>query len=198
MSTLFGPTQLLACYARGVFPMADSRDDPNIYLLDPDERGIIPLNGLHISRSLAKRIKRQDYEVKFNLDFDGTLMDCAKPAPGRENTWINDSIAQLYSALHRRGNAHSVETYKDGKRVGGLYGVSLGGAFFGESMFSTETDASKVALAALVDRLNARGFVLLDTQFMTDHLRSLGGIEITRDSYQEKLKAALKVNAEFA
>ena len=198
MSSLFGPTQLLACYARGVFPMADSRDDPRIYLLDPDERGIIPLDGLHISRSLAKRIKRQDYEVKFNTDFDGTLMDCAEPAPGRENTWINDSIAQLYSHLHRSGNAHSVETYKDGKRVGGLYGVSLGGAFFGESMFSTATDASKVALAALVDRLNDRGYVLLDTQFMTDHLRSLGGIEITRDEYQERLKTALKVNAEFA
>lgn len=197
MSTLFGPTQLLACYARGVFPMADSRDDPRIYLLDPDERGIIPLDGLHISRSLAKRIKRQDYEVKFNADFDGTLMDCAEPAPGRENTWINDSIAQLYSHLHRSGNAHSVETYKDGKRVGGLYGVSLGGAFFGESMFSTATDASKVALAALVERLNERGYVLLDTQFMTDHLRSLGGIEITRDEYRERLKDALKINAEF-
>ena len=197
MSTLFGPTQLLACYARGVFPMADSRDDPRIYLLDPDERGIIPLDGLHISRSLAKRIKRQDYDVKINADFDGTLMDCAAPAPGRENTWINESIAQLYSHLHRSGNAHSVETYKDGKRVGGLYGVSLGGAFFGESMFSTATDASKVALAALVDRLNERGFVLLDTQFMTDHLRSLGGIEITREEYQEKLGAALKINADF-
>ena len=197
MSTLFGPTQLLACYARGVFPMADSRDDPRIYLLDPDERGIIPLDGLYISRSLAKRIKRQDYDVKINADFDGTLMDCAAPAPGRENTWINESIAQLYSHLHRSGNAHSVETYKDGRRVGGLYGVSLGGAFFGESMFSTATDASKVALAALVDRLNERGFVLLDTQFMTDHLRSLGGIEITREEYQEKLGAALKINADF-
>lgn len=197
MSSLFGPTQLLACYARGVFPMADSRDDPRIYLLDPNDRGIIPLDGLHISRSLAKRIKRQDYEVKFNVDFDGTLMDCAEPAPGRENTWINESIAQLYSHLHRSGNAHSVETYKDGKRVGGLYGVSLGGAFFGESMFSTATDASKVALAALVERLNERGYALLDTQFMTDHLRSLGGIEITRDEYRDRLKDALKINAEF-
>lgn len=197
MSTLFGPTQLLECYRRGVFPMADSQDDPSIYLLDPDERGIIPLDGLKISRSLAKRLRREEFDIRFNADFDGTLADCAKPGPGRENTWINLPIARLYSDLHRQGHAHSVEAYYNGMRVGGLYGVSIGGAFFGESMFSSKTDASKVALVKLVERLNARGFTLLDTQFITDHLRTLGGVEIPRDEYKARLKNAIAISTAF-
>ncbi|WP_017930465.1 leucyl/phenylalanyl-tRNA--protein transferase [Robiginitomaculum antarcticum] len=197
MSTLFGSSQLLECYRRGVFPMADSQDDPHIYLLDPDERGIIPLDGLKISRSLAKRLRKNEFTIRFNADFDGTLADCAKPSIGRENTWINAPIARLYSDLHRQGHAHSVEAYLDDERVGGLYGVSIGGAFFGESMFSLRTDASKVALVALVERLNARGFTLLDTQFITDHLRTLGGIEVSRADYQAMLQDAITIQARF-
>lgn len=195
--TRFGPDELLSCYARGVFPMADSRDDPNLFLLDPEMRGIFPLDGLHISRSLKKTLRKAPYEVRINSDFIGTVLMCAAPAPGRENTWINDPILNLYEQLHDMGHAHSIETWKDGRQVGGLYGVTLGGAFFGESMFSRATDASKIALVHLVERLNARGFELLDAQFITDHLRTLGAIEISRADYQDRLKVALSVDAKF-
>ena len=193
----FGPDELLSCYARGVFPMADSRYDPSIFLLDPDMRGVVPLAGLHISRSLRKTLRKAPFQVRINHDFIGTVLMCAQATKGRENTWINDSIISLYAALHERGHAHSVECYQDDKFAGGLYGVSLGGAFFGESMFSRATDASKVALVHLVERLNARGFALLDTQFITDHLRTLGAVEISRAEYHRQLRAALKLTATF-
>ena len=195
--TRFGPDELLSCYARGVFPMADSRDDPDIFLLDPEARGILPLDGLHISRSLKKTLRKAPFEVRINSDFMGTVLMCAQSAPGRENTWINDIILNLYSRLHDMGHAHSVECWRGDELVGGLYGVTLGGAFFGESMFSRATDASKIALVHLVERLNARGFKLLDAQFITDHLRTLGAIEISRAEYHEKLGQALAVQASF-
>lgn len=193
----FGAYQLLNCYARGVFPMADSADDPSIFLLDPDQRGIIPLDGLKISKSLRKTINQEKFETRFNSCFAKVVEMCAAPAPGRENTWINDSIQKLYGQLHEMGHAHCVEVFHNDDLVGGLYGVSLGTAFFGESMFSRKTDASKVALVKLVARLNERGFTLLDTQFITDHLRSLGAIEISRDEYHDRLSEALKSEAQF-
>ena len=177
--------------------MADSRDDPRIFLLDPDERGVIPLDQFHISRSLAKAIKKAPFDIRINHDFLTTVALCAQSQPGRENTWINDGIISLYSQLHEIGHAHSVECYEGDDLIGGLYGVSLGGAFFGESMFSRRTNASKIALAHLVERLKARGFVLLDTQFITDHLRTMGAVEISRDAYQERLAEALLVEASF-
>lgn len=177
--------------------MADSRDDPDIFLLDPEARGIIPLDGLHISKSLKKTLRKTPFEVRVNSDFMGTVLMCAQAAPDRENTWINDVILNLYAQLHEMGHAHSVECHKDGAMVGGLYGVTLGGAFFGESMFSRATDASKIALVHLVERLNTRGFKLLDAQFITDHLRTLGAIEISRADYHVRLEAALKVTARF-
>ena len=194
----FGPDELLNCYARGVFPMADSRDDPSLFLLDPEARGVLPLDGLHISKSLKKTLRKAPFDIRINSDFIGTVLKCAEPTPGRENTWINDVILNLYAQLHDMGHAHSVECWKGDDLVGGLYGVTLGGAFFGESMFSRETDASKVALVRLVERLNDRGFKLLDAQFITDHLRTLGAIEISRADYHKRLEAALSVDAKFA
>jgi len=193
----FGPKELLDCYRRGVFPMADSRDDPRVFLLDPAERGIIPLDNLHISRSLAKFMRKMDYAVTFDTAFGDVIVKCAEAAPDRENTWINDGIEYLYGRLHTMGNAHSVEVWQNTKLVGGLYGVSIGGAFFGESMFSRATNASKVALVKLVERLNEKGFTLLDTQFITDHLKSLGAIEISRNDYHILLKDALEIQAQF-
>ena len=193
----FGPQELLDCYARGVFPMADSRDDPRIFLLDPDERGIIPLDGLHISKSLRKTIRKSPFDIRINFNFLGTVNSCAEETPKRDNTWINEGIVMLYGYLHEMGHAHSIECYEGDELIGGLYGVSLGGAFFGESMFSRRTDASKIALVTLVERLNARGYTLLDTQFMTDHLRTMGGIEISRADYQARLKNALLLNCRF-
>lgn len=193
----FGVYDLLECYARGVFPMADSRDDPRIFLLDPDERGIIPLDGLHISRSLRKTLARAPFDVQINTDFLGVVKMCASEAPGRDNTWINDGIINLYGQLHEVGHAHSVECYEGEDLIGGLYGVSLGGAFFGESMFSHRTDASKIALVHLVERLRARGFALLDTQFITDHLRRMGAVEISREQYHARLASAIEIEASF-
>ena len=198
MAIPFDAQALLGCYARGVFPMAQSRDDPSLFLLDPDERGILPLDGLHISRSLRKSLRRSDYQIRINRDFAATVRACAAPAPGREDTWINPAIEHLYGELHQAGHAHSVEVYSpDDHLVGGLYGVTLGGAFFGESMFSRRTDASKIALVHLVERLNARGFVLLDMQFLTPHLATLGGVEIPREDYLARLEVALGIEADF-
>lgn len=193
----FNAHDLLACYARGVFPMADSADDPEIFLLDPDMRGVLPLDGLKISQSLRKTLRKNLFDVRINTDFAGVVRMCAQPAPDRDNTWINEGIKMLYARLHAIGHAHSVECYQDDIMVGGLYGVSLGRAFFGESMFSRKTDASKVALVHLVERLNARGFTLLDTQFITAHLRTLGGVEISRNEYHARLEEALKAEASF-
>ena len=192
-----GPKELLDCYRRGVFPMADSRDDPRVFLLDPDERGIIPLDGLHVSRSLKKFIRNMPFTVTFDAAFSEVISKCAEEAPDRENTWINDGIEYLYGRIHAMGHAHSVEVWQDRQLVGGLYGVSIGGAFFGESMFSRATNASKVALVYLVERLNAAGYQLLDTQFITDHLKTMGAIEIPRNEYHEILREALEVKASF-
>ena len=194
---VFGTAELLDCYARGVFPMADSRDDPRIYLLDPDERGILPLDGLHVSRRLKRKIKQGPYRITFDTAFQRVVDACATPAPGREETWINDGIFGLYSELRRDGYAHSIEAWLGDELVGGLYGVSLGRAFFGESMFRRATDASKIALVYLVARLKAGGYTLLDTQFTTEHLETLGVVTISREQYHERLAEALKGVGEF-
>ena len=184
---------LLHAYASGVFPMSESRDDPEIFWVEPQMRGILPLDRLRISRSLARTLRRWHFKVTFNKAFADVVRACAD----REETWINDTIFALYCELHAEGHAQSVEVWHNDVLVGGAYGVTLGGAFFGESMFSTMTDASKVALAFLVDHLNRTGYVLLDTQFITDHLASLGAIETPRETYQQQLAKALKVSANF-
>ncbi|TCP63147.1 leucyl/phenylalanyl-tRNA--protein transferase [Rhodovulum bhavnagarense] len=173
--------------------MAESRDDPEVFWVDPQRRGIMPLNGFHISRSLRRTIRRAVFTIRTDTDFAGVVRGCAD----RDETWINDSIFRLYNELHEMGHAHSLEVWQDGALIGGVYGVTLRGAFFGESMFSRRTDASKVALAYLVDRLRAGGFRLFDTQFLTDHLARLGGIEISREDYRVKLATALRSEADF-
>lgn len=194
MTNGFGPDELVACYRRGLFPMSDGRDDDFLFLVDPKKRGILPLDGLRISASMRKFRRKTDLKVTFNQDFPAIIGACAE---ARNETWISYGIEALYTILHQRGEAHSVEVWNGETLVGGLYGVSQGGAFFGESMFSCETNASKLALIYLVERLNTRGFVLLDTQFITDHLASLGVIEIPKASYLEKLEAALKIEPRF-
>ena len=197
MSRGFGPSDLLDCYRRGVFPMADAADDPRLFLVDPDLRGVLPLDRFHISKSLRKKIRQDVFDIRINSAFSRVMALCAEAAPDRPSTWINAPILNLYSALHRMGHAHSVESWRDGKLVGGLYGVSLQGAFFGESMFSRETDASKVALAYLVALLKKNGFVLLDTQFVTDHLTTFGVEEVPRDAFHVLLENAMKIEAQF-
>ncbi|MCA3455264.1 MAG: leucyl/phenylalanyl-tRNA--protein transferase [Rhodobacter sp.] len=187
------PDILLRAYAAGIFPMAESRDDPSIHWIDPKRRGIIPLNRFHISRSLRRRLLHSDYAIRTDSDFAGVVQGCA----GRDETWINDDIFLLYLALHRAGYAHSLEVWDADALIGGAYGVALGAAFFGESMFSRRRDASKVALAWLVDRLRAGGFTLFDTQFLTAHLASLGAVEISRAEYRTLLAAALRQTATF-
>jgi leucyl/phenylalanyl-tRNA--protein transferase len=182
---------LLRAYAAGIFPMSDSRDAGSVYWVEPEMRGILPLNGFCLSRSLAKTIRSDRFTVTADRAFDQVIAACAEPAPDRPSTWINSQIEAAALELHRRGHAHSVECWLDDRLVGGLYGISLGGAFFGESMFSRARDASKVALAHLVARLNYGGYRLLDCQFITDHLASLGAIEIPRDDYVALLDAAL-------
>ena len=193
----FDANILLDCYRRGVFPMAESREDNGIFLVDPDLRGIIPLDGLHISKSLRKTLNREEFEYSYDKCFTQVLEECARATQDRPDTWINGGIAFLYNQLHQMGHAHSVEVWKDKKLAGGLYGVSIGGAFFGESMFSRATNASKIALVHLVDRLNERGYTLLDTQFITDHLKTMGAVEIIRAEYHDQLKQALKVKTSF-
>ena len=178
---------LLAAYASGVFPMADARDDEEIYWVEPKQRAILPLDGFHLSRSLAKAVRGGGFEVVADRDFTAVVRACAAPAPGREDTWINRTIEASYAALFAVGHAHSVECWQGGEIVGGLYGVSLGRAFFGESMFSRSTDASKVALAHLVARLRVGGFDLLDCQFMTPHLATMGAVELPQAAYLERL-----------
>ena len=187
------PELLLKGYAIGVFPMAEHRDDPEVFWVDPRRRGIIPLDGFHISRSLARRMRRGAHDVAIDRDFAAVVDLCAE----RAETWINAEIRAQYLALFDRGHAHSLEIREDGRLIGGVYGVTLGAAFFGESMFSRATDGSKIALAYLVDRLNRAGFRLFDTQFLTPHLASLGGIEISRKEYHSLLKAALALPADF-
>lgn len=187
--SLPSPETLLLAYREGIFPMAESRDDPELFWVDPQRRGVLPLDGFRLSHSLARTIRRRRFEASLDRAFDAVVAACAD----RKETWISAPIADLYGRLHRMGRAHSVETWAGGELVGGCYGVALGGAFFGESMFSRATDASKVALAHLVERLRAGGFLLLDTQFLTPHLASLGGVEISRAEYRRRLAAALRV-----
>lgn len=190
----FGPDDLIACYRRGVFPMSDNREDEFFYLVEPKQRGILPLRALHISKSMRKFRKNSLLKVTFNQDFAGVIDACAT---NHEGTWISHAIEGLYRVLHQRGEAHSIEVWEEDTLVGGLYGVTQGRAFFGESMFSIRTNASKLALIYLVEHLIVRGFVLLDTQFLTEHLESLGAIEITQTEYLEKLNIALKSVARF-
>ena len=197
MSSRFGTNDLLACYRRGVFPMGDARDDPNLFLVDPDMRGILPLDAFHIPKRLKRRVKQDPYRVTVDTAFTRVMEMCAESADGRETTWINSTILNLYSALFREGYAHSVECWNDGELVGGLYGVALGGAFFGESMFSRATDASKIALVHLVAQLLEGGFVLLDAQFHNPHLEQFGLVEIPRADFKRRLNAALEVKADF-
>jgi leucyl/phenylalanyl-tRNA--protein transferase len=191
------PELLLAAYARGRFPMAGDRDDPNIHWIEPLRRGVLPLESFHVPRSLRKLIRRGAFELRVDADFAAVINACAEPTPDRPRTWLNDALIDLYTVLHRRGHAHSVETWRDGRLVGGLYGLKLGAAFFGESMFSRERDASKVALVELVARLRAAGFRLLDTQFVTEHLTRFGAVEITRGEYRRRLAAVLAAEAVF-
>ena len=188
------PDMLMRAYGMGVFPMSEHRDDPDIFWVDPRMRGVIPLDGFHISRSLARRIRAQPYQVTLNQDFVGVLDGCSD----RDDTWISGPIRNLYIALHNRQQAHSIEIWQDEILVGGVYGVTLGAAFFGESMFSRRTDASKLALAYLVCHLNTCGFRLFDTQFLTPHLQSLGAKEITRAAYHRDLNAAIQADATFS
>ncbi len=187
------PEILLRGYASGIFPMADSRAKHEVYWLDPQRRGILPLDQFHISRSLRRRILRKNYEIRTDSDFSGVVAGCAD----RAETWINQSIRDAYVALHEQGRAHSLEVWEGGELTGGVYGVTLGAAFFGESMFSRRTDASKLALAYLVDRLRLGGFRLFDTQFLTPHLASLGAIEISRAEYRRRLAEALERSADL-
>lgn len=191
------PQLLLGAYASGIFPMAESRHDPDLYWIDPDMRGVIPLDAFHIPRRLRRTLRSESFEIRCDSDFLGVVRGCAEPGRNRPDTWINDEIERLYAALHEMGFAHSVECYAEGELVGGLYGVSLGGAFFGESMFSFARDASKVALCHLAARLRRGGFSLLDSQFVTDHLRQFGAQEIVRADYKRRLAAALKLDADF-
>ncbi len=191
------PDLLLAAYASGLFPMANDRHDPTIHWIEPRRRGVLPLDRFHQPKSLRKLIRRQPFEIRIDRAFEGVILACAESRPERPRTWLNDDLIELYCRLHRQGYAHSVECWADERLVGGLYGVSLGAAFFGESMFSRVRDASKVALVALVERLRAGGYLLLDTQFVTDHLRRFGAIEIARDSYQRQLRHALETQAVF-
>jgi leucyl/phenylalanyl-tRNA--protein transferase len=191
------PDLLLQAYRIGVFPMGERRDDPKLYWLDPRLRAVLPLDGFHLSRRLARTVRSGHFEVAANTAFADVLRACAEPRPGHPESWINEPIIGLYTELHRRGHAHSIECRHDGRLVGGLYGVSVGAAFFGESMFSRERDASKVALVHLVARLIRSSFRLLDCQFMTEHLRSFGAIEMPREEFRERLADAVDREATF-
>lgn len=192
------PELLLRAYACGIFPMAESVDDPTLFWVEPKLRGVIPLESFRISSRLARTVRSDSFAVTVDTAFNAVIDGCAAPQPGRDNTWINRRIRELYIALHELGHCHSVEVWQGDELVGGLYGVRLGRAFFGESMFHIARDASKVALVHLVARLIAGGFVLLDTQFVTDHLRGFGAIEIPRRRYRALLDAALEGRADFA
>ena len=191
------PDLLIRAYAAGIFPMAESADDPELFWVDPVRRGILPLDGFHLPRRLRRPLRADRFEITCNRDFAGVMRGCAEPTPDRPQTWINDAILTVYGELHQRGFAHSVEAMLDGALVGGLYGVAIGGAFFGESMFSRVADASKIALAHLVARLRLGGFRLLDTQFVTEHLQRFGAIEISRARYRRLLAEALEAEAYF-
>lgn len=191
------PQVLLKAYSCGIFPMAESADDPALYWIEPQQRGILPLDAIHVPRRLARTLRTIDVEVKIDNDFDLVIDGCAESKAGRRSTWINDKIRRLYRQLFDQGHCHTVEVWSGGEIAGGLYGVSLGGAFFGESMFSHARDASKVALVYLCARLKHGGYRLLDTQFVTDHLKQFGTVEIDRREFHRRLEDALPVKADF-
>ncbi len=191
------PEVLLKAYAIGVFPMADSADDPGLFWVEPEFRGVLKLGAFHLPTRLARTVRQEKFEIRIDTDFEAVISACAEPRPGRRKTWINARIRRLYGQLFELGHCHTIEAWREGKLVGGLYGLALGGAFFGESMFSRDRDASKVALVHLVARLKAGGFQLLDTQFITEHLRQFGAVEIGRNEYQTLLDKALAIEADF-
>jgi leucyl/phenylalanyl-tRNA---protein transferase len=188
---------LLKAYACGIFPMAESADDPALYWIEPQARGILPLTGFHIAKRLKRTVKQDVFEIRVDSDFEGVIAGCGSSRAGRDTTWINDKIRKLYGDLYDMGYCHTVETWRDGRLVGGLYGVALEGAFFGESMFSYETDASKVALVHLLGRLVSGRFSLLDCQFVTDHLRQFGTVEVDRKRFHRLLEDALIKPGDF-
>jgi leucyl/phenylalanyl-tRNA--protein transferase len=194
---LITPSLLLRAYACGIFPMADHADDPTLYWVEPKMRGVLPLDGFHLPRRLARTVRSDAFEVRVDTDFDAVIAACATPRDGRQETWINTPIRRLYGELFRAGHVHTVECWRGGRLAGGLYGVKLGAAFFGESMFSEERDASKVALVHLIARLKRGGFKLLDAQFLTAHLVQFGAIEVPREDYVHLLDEALREEAEF-
>ncbi|MDB5561063.1 MAG: hypothetical protein JWN11_481 [Hyphomicrobiales bacterium] len=191
------PELIIRAYRAGIFPMAEDARATDLFWVSPEMRGVMPLDGFKISKSLRKTLRQHRYSVKIDTDFDAVIEGCATAGTDRESTWINATIRSLYGQLFKRGLAHTVEVWDGTELVGGLYGLALGAAFFGESMFHRKTDASKIALAHLVERLNAGGYLLLDTQFVTDHLRSLGGVEIPRETYEVRLAEALVRNGDF-
>jgi leucyl/phenylalanyl-tRNA--protein transferase len=186
------PDILLRAYSIGLFPMAESADDPEIFWVEPELRGVLPFDHFHVSKSLAKTVRKKPFEIRFDHAFDQVIAACAEETSGRPSTWINRTIRSLYSTLFDMGHAHTVEAWESDQLVGGLYGVSLGSAFFGESMFSRRTDASKICLVHLVDRLRERGFTLLDTQFTTEHLKTFGAIDVPKADYALMLSAAME------
>ncbi|MCZ8181071.1 MAG: leucyl/phenylalanyl-tRNA--protein transferase [Rhizobium sp.] len=186
------PELLLRAYSIGMFPMSESADDPELFWVEPDIRGIIPLDGFHVSKSLQKAIRKAPFDIRFDTAFDQVVEKCAEAAEDRPSTWINQQIKDLYGALHRLGHAHSVEAFEGEELVGGLYGVTLGSAYFGESMFSRRTNASKICLVYLVERLRERGFTLLDTQFTTEHLKTFGAVDIPKAEYGVLLDKAME------
>ena len=193
------PEVLLKAYSCGIFPMAESADDPQLFWIEPQARGLLPLSAVSVPKRLARTIRKEPFDIRIDSDFDGVIEGCAAAKPGRSSTWINGRIRNLYGDLFRMGHCHTVEVWsRNGQLVGGLYGVALGGAFFGESMFSYARDASKIALIYLCARLIHGGFVMLDTQFVTDHLRQFGAIEIDRSQFQSELDNALLVDGDFS
>ena len=193
------PEVLLKAYSCGIFPMAESADDPQLFWIEPQARGLLPLTEICVPKRLARTIRQEPFDIRIDSDFDAVIDGCAAAKPGRSSTWINGRIRSLYGDLFEMGHCHTVEAWSPaGQLVGGLYGVALGGAFFGESMFSSERDASKIALIYLCARLIQGGFVMLDTQFVTEHLRQFGAIEIDRSQFQTELEGALSVEGDFA
>jgi leucyl/phenylalanyl-tRNA--protein transferase len=197
MSSTITPQILLRAYAAGIFPMAEDADDNSLYWVEPEERGILPLKDFHIPRSLAKKVRRKEFEIRVDSAFEAVMRACAENTDERPSTWINERIISLYKQLHKMGCGHCVECWQDNRLVGGLYGIRIGAAFFGESMFSRQTDASKVALVHLVARLKSGGFALLDAQFTNSHLEQFGLVGVSRDDYHLMLDPALAVDAEF-
>ncbi len=195
--SIITPQVLLQAYSVGVFPMAESADDPSLYWIEPDERGVLPLDNFHISKSLKKSVRHAGFEIRIDTAFEQVIKQCAEKTGDRKETWINARILRLYCQLHKMGCCHSVESWRDGELVGGLYGVRLGAAFFGESMFARATDASKVALVHLVARLNFGRFKLLDAQFVNDHLKQFGCFKVPKKQYRPLLDAATEANADF-